>query len=351
MSGEIVTVEVGGARYTAWKSVCVRAAVKEACRGATLTIAAEAGAAATHRKFELFKPLKIFAGDDPVLDGYIDGRLPHMTATEALITIRIRAKGQDAVDCSAVHKTHEIRNKTPLGIAQELDQFGIGFSSEADLQPIPLFRVTKGETVFRAVKRACRDQGLTLSGKADGGIELWNAKKGMKRHARGLVEGVNMKVIAAEHNGCNRHSHVHVHGQSHAGHGPQALQIEGLAQDSTVPRYRPLVMVHDGETDKTRAGAKAKGRRDRGAGNGLSATITTPSWRDDGGVLWTPGYRVWVESEFADVTQDMLLESVDFAQDGDGGGTCAQLRLVDPRAHGGDKGKQNKSGSGWSMPE
>lgn len=350
MTAEVVTVLVDGVKYTAWKALCLRAAVKEACRSASLTIAAESGAAATHRKFELFKPLKVYAGSDLVLDGYIDARAPHMGPMEAQIVVRIRAKGQDAVDCSCVHSTHEIRNKDPLEIAKELDKFGVGFSSQAELKKIPLFRVTKGETLFCAVERACRDQGLTLAGKADGGIDLWNAKAGLKRHKGGLVEGDNIKVVSAVHDGSNRHSEIYVHGQSYEKHGPQAQQIEGKALDATVPRYRPLILAHDGETDKTRAEGKARTRRDRAAGMGISATVLTPSWRDEAGTLWTPGLRVWVESEFADITQDMLLEAVDFKQGSDGEGTEAQLHLVDPRAHGGKAGKQNKSGKGWGMP-
>jgi len=346
---ETVTVAVGGARYTAWKAVCIRAAVKEACRAASLTIAAEMGATATHRLFELFTPVKIFAGGDLVLNGYIDGRAPSLTPSSAEIVIRIRSKSQDVVDCSAKHKTHEIRNKTPLDIAKELDLFGVGFSSTATMQKIPLFRVSKGETVFRAVERACRDHGLTLMGKADGGIELWNAKNALQRHAGGLVEGMNILTISADHDAKNRHSETHVHGQKHEKHGPQSLQIAGKSLDSMVPRLRPFIMAHDGETDKTRADAKAKNRRDRCAGNGLSATVTTPSWRDEGGALWTPGHRVWVESPFADVTQDMLIEAVDYTQEVSAG-TIAHIHLVDPRAHGGEKGKGNKSGAGWGMP-
>ena len=348
---EIVTVEVDGQRFTAWKSLCLRAAVKEACRSASVVIAAEGGAAAVHRKFELHKPVQVFANADKVLDGYIDTRLAHMDGHDAAITVMIRAKGQDAVDCSCVHKTHEIRAKNPLEIAKELDRFGIGFSSQAALKKIPLFRITKGETVFRAVERACRDHGLTLAGKADGGIELWNAQKGVQRHAGPLIEGVNIKVVSASHNGSNRHSEVHVHGQSYEKHGPQFMQIAGKALDATVPRFRPLVMAHDGETDKGRADGKAQTRRDRAAGNGLTASITTQGWRDSAGALWTPGQIVFVESDFADIVQDMLIEAVDFKQAADGQGTEAMLHLVDPRAHGGKAGKQNKSGKGWSMPE
>ena len=255
---------------------------------------------------------------------------------------------QDALDCSAAPKYSEMQIVTPLQIAQGLDSFGIGFFSSAQMTPIPTFRVTKGESVFRAVERACREQGLTLCGRP-GGVELWSAKTQPPRHAGGLVEGVNIEIGEADHDSSNRHSEIRVHGQAARGHGAGATQIEGLSVDATIARYRPKIIAHEGDTNPQRALGKAQSLRDRAAGEGIKALVSTPVWRDEVGTLWTPGYRIWTESPFLDVTQDMVVEHLIIAQDAEAG-TEARLGLVDPRAYGGAGGKGDKSGSGWKMP-
>jgi prophage tail gpP-like protein len=106
--------------------------------------------------------------------------------------------------------------------------------------------------------------------------------------------------------------------------------------------------VTDGNTDKKRAKKRAKHRRDRAAGNSRRASISQPGWRDDGGQLWAPGNKSWVESAFLDLKQDMLIEQVDYLCDGSGG-SSVKLVLVDPRAFNGKEGKAASSGDGWGM--
>lgn len=95
----------------------------------------------------------------------------------------------------------------------------------------------------------------------------------------------------------------------------------------------------------------AEHRRNLEAGCGLTAIITTPGWRDETGALWMPGNKVWTSTPFLDISQDMLIEAADYLQDGTDEGTRVVLNLVDPRAHGGQAGKVNKSGSDWDMDD
>ena len=346
---EIVSVIVGGSRWTAFESVSVVAAVKHAARSFTLEIAAEAGAVETAATFQVFAPIQIYANGDLLIDGYIDERAARLTGQKGEITVSGRAKGADAVDSTAMHATGRFDNKSPLDIARALDAHGIGFTSSIDLSTLKEFQLTPGETLFRAVERLARDQGATLRGMPNGGIDFWNATQATDRHAGGLVEGVNIEEIHSTLSGGNRHSHVHVRGQKYDGHGAENLRIESIATDGAVPRYRPQVIVADGDIDKPRARKRARHHRDRKAGNGLKCIVGMATWRDDAGTIWTPGHRLWTESPFASVRQDMILEQVEFMQTSER--TTARLRLVDPRAYGGDKGKVNKSGAEWSQDD
>jgi prophage tail gpP-like protein len=344
---EIVTVSVGGQSFTAFLRIQWSAAMNEAARSFRLEIAAEAGAAATHRMFREMEPIEIRATGDLILKGYIDRRQPSIGPNEAKIDISGRSKGADAIDSSAPITKGAFKSKTPLEIAKALDEHGIGFVSDEKMDKVELYHVTPGETLFRAIERLTRQQGLTMQGEPDGSIRLARATS-PKRHAGGLIEGKNILRATADHNASNRHSRVTVLGQRPRGHGPQALEIEAIARDAGVPRDRPLIIVQRDDTDSDKAEKTAKNRAARAAGEGISASITVVGWRDEGGVLWTPGWIVWVESEFLDLKQDMLIKNVTGSQDG--GGTLCELSLVDPRAFGGKKGKGAKSGKGWETP-
>ncbi len=344
MTPEIVTMTVNGQTWTAWERVMIRASFKEAARSFEMTIAAERGGAQTAAMFAIFAPVEIMAGGDLVIAGFIDKRAPSFDATSASMSISGRSKGADAVDTSARHKTGSFKKKKPDEIAKEIAPKSVTFSSDLSLDAVD-YQLTPGESVFRAIEKLARAQGATLSGQADGSIKITNASKSTKKHAGGLFEGVNIKSGSANHDGSNRHSEYRVIGQAAKGTGADALRLEGIARDAGVTRDRVIIVVHDDDADKTKLKKRARNRRDKAAGSGLTASITTPTWRDEAGKLWEPGLLIWTESQFLGLAQDMLLESVTYSQDSNG--TQAQLELVDPRAHQGKAGKGAKSSAAW----
>lgn len=347
MGPEYVTILANGAEWTAFESVEVHASFKDAARTFTIHAAAELGPTATAWTFKAGTAIDILFNGDLALRGYVDRYQPHLSEHKtAKVTISGRSKSQDVIDSSALHKTGEFLNKTPLEIAQELDQFGVGFASDIPLDKIPVARVTPGETVFRCVEKLCRAQGAFMPGQADGSIKITLA--GLTRHAGGIIEGVNLKAGKADHNWSNRHSKIIVRGQRPLGHGADNLHIEETAEDSDVTRYRPHLQVHDGDIDKKRAKKRATHRRDREAGRALRGNeIRVQGFRDDGGKIWEPGWLVWIESPFLDIAQDMAIESVRFHQ-ARKHGSESTISICDPRALGGKSAKGGKANKAWA---
>lgn len=355
-SEETVSVVVGGRRFTSWKSVSVSAALKEAARAFRLEAACEIGASASFRTFQAGAQVEIYFNADLVLRGYVDRYQPRISEREATVTISGRSKSADMIDSSAEYAVGKgrLERKSLKQIAEKLDQFGVGVEvgDDVDLDEIPFYQITPGETVFRAVERLARSQGLTVMGRADGKIEL--ARGGKKRHSGGIVEGVNLKQGEADHNWSNRHSKYVVKGQRASGSTSENLEIEAAVKDTGVDRYRPTVIIVGEDTDQNRAQRFAEATRNRAAGNALKATITLQGFRDDGGMVWEPNRLIWTESDFLQIQQDMLIESVTYRQDERGSITI--LSLVDPKAYdaGADPKKSkrrglNKSGSEWSI--
>lgn len=346
MGEEVVTVAVGGDRWTAFRRVMVRASFQDAARSFQIEAAVERGGAATAWAFKAGTALDIFFNADLACRGYVDRYQPVLGEHDtAEASISGRSKSQDFIDSSAVHDTGQFKDKTPQEIGAVLDKFGVGVTTDEQLKKVPIYRITPGETAFRCIEKLCREQGVFPVGQADGSIHI--TKGGKRRHAGALVEGQNIKRIEADHNVSGRHSDVIVRGQRPYGHGEGALQIEAKARDAEVGRYRPVIVFHDGDTDNDRAKKRATTRRDREAGNSLKANVTVQGFRDAGGALWTPGWLIFVESPFADVRQDMAIESVTFSQDRQKGSETV-LSLVDPRALGGKGGGGGSAGSAWA---
>jgi len=345
---EIVSVEVGGTRFTAFERVQVRAAFKEAARSFRLEAAAESGGEVIAWQFRAGTEVAIYAGGDLMLRGFVDQYEPSISATEAKVAISGRSKAADLIDSSAVHDTGYFEGRTALEIGQAVGQ-GLAASFETDqpLLPVERWQVTPGESVFRAVEKIARRQGLTMTGTAEGNVRI--TKAGSKRHAGGLFEGRNIKEGSADHNWSNRHSKYVVRGQRPVGHGVGALELEAIARDATVGRNRPVIVIHDDDATKDEIRDRAENRRDRAAGGSLKAGILVQGFRDEAGLLWEPGRLVWTESRFLALAQDMLIESVDFALDASG--STARLGLVDPRAYGGKAGKGAKSSPAWGQDD
>ncbi len=342
----VVTVMAGGARWTAWRRVMVRASFKDAARSFQIEAAAEGGASRVRWTFKAGTPIDIFFDDALVCRGYVDRFQPKLAGHDkAEITISGRSKSQDFIDSSAVHDTGQFKNRTPQEIGAALDQFGVGIVTDELLKKVPVYRITPGETAFRCVEKLCREQGVFVVGQADGSIML--TKGGKRRHAGMLAEGVSILEIEADHNWSGRHSDVIVRGQAPYGHGADALQIEGIARDAEVGRYRPVIVLHDGDTDKDRAKKRAATRRDREAGNSLKAEVMAQGFADERGEIWNPGNLIFTQSDFADVRQDMAIETVLMTQDRERGSLSA-LSLVDPRALGGKGGGGGSAGGAWA---
>jgi prophage tail gpP-like protein len=89
MGSELITVVVGGTRYTAFEHVTVIAAMNKAARTFSLTVAAELGSSATNAVFAVGTELEIYAHGDLLLTGFVDDRQPKMSATEAEIDVSL----------------------------------------------------------------------------------------------------------------------------------------------------------------------------------------------------------------------------------------------------------------------
>ncbi len=345
MAYEIVTVSAGGFQYSTWLEVEIQAGAGQAARSFTIKAAEPNEAIAAAWPFAPGTPVEIDATGDLMVTGYVDDYAPEFDKTSHTATITGRSKGADAIDCSQVHPTGRFDNQDLGQIAQALDVFGIGFTPEIPLKQIPFHQTVQGATVFQELDTLARAQGVLLVGNPDGSVSLTNASVfGM--HAGALVEGVNIEKASAKLSMRKKHSSVKARGQRWKGDGKTNLRIEQEQTDSTVSRYRPLILLVEGDTDPQRAQERANWHVARQSGYATTAEVTVTGWRDSGGKLWNPKQLVYLQSGKLKIDQVMAIKQVTFTQNRSTG-TTAKLSLVDPQALGG-KASGGSSNAAWA---
>jgi prophage tail gpP-like protein len=343
MGTEHVTVVADGMSYGGWEKVEWSAAIDEACRSFQVDTTERPGEFA----FPPGTPVQILASGALVLDGYVNRYHSSGAAKQHSVSIAGRGKGQDLVDCSAVHQTGNAKDKTAVEFAREFKLSGVTLNEKVKLPKIPYQQLAQGETCFRCLERYLRPAGATLMGEADGSVSATNASVAT-RAGGALIEGVNILEWSVDFDDQGRMSEVTVKGQRRHGSGEENLRIKEQAIDSGVKRYRPRIIVNETDTDKARARERAAHEKERCAGNSIRASVTTQGWRDPAGALWTPNTIVFVNSPtLMHLVQDMLIERVEASQD-DKRGTTARLSLVDPRAYRGTGQNGKGSDGAWN---
>lgn len=350
MGIEIVTLTVGGTEYAGWKSFSATASAKSPERSFEFVGAIAHNAilfAAAKAQIKPGQTCTISANGDLIVTGYINSVKIKLSDNNHEIRVSGKSKGQDAVKSSVVHKSYEFKKRTTSQIAQEIDQWGIGFSTEDDERQWDKVRANPGETGHQFLGRLAADEGKWLCGQPDGSVKI--CKHGKKMHGGGLIEGDNVKDADVEFSDDERMNKVTVKGQRPTGTGKSNLHVEDSETDSGARKGRDLIIVSPSDLDKKRAKDRAKNAVDNRFGDSVKATVQVQGFRDLGGALWVPGYLVPCEIPSCDLDQTLAIESVTWSQD-DGEGSMSSLQLVHPAALGGKNAGSSKSGNNWSPP-
>jgi prophage tail gpP-like protein len=354
MAYEDVALIANGKKFTGWKSVEMDAALNEACRAAEISVSeipqpghemVTDSAFFADWHFPPNTPIQITANGTLMMDGYVDDYDVEGDRITHGVTIRMRGKGADFVDSSVTHPTGQFENMKVEDIAKALDAGGVGIRTLTDTgAQVPSFRASKGSSRHAELLRLCQQRKLVMKGAADGQIEL--TKAGLSRHAGGLILGINLTRVQGTISARARFADYIVDGQSAASwEDPQISGAHGVAHDKTVTRARQKVIVDNAESNAALARQRAEWEQARAAGNSAKAELTTPSWRDDAGALWEPGFQVFCRVPWLRLEQDMVIEKVKFAQTD--AGTLAHISLVDPRSYNGNDPAGSNSSPMW----
>lgn len=342
---EVITLKVGARNYTAWKS----ASVKYQFGSPEITfqiVAADEAPDLTSATwdFEPGQECELYAGADLLVAGYINDMDIHFDEGSHELRVSGASKGQDCVDCSVDHRTHEWKNKSLDEIGNDTGN-NTEFETDEPLPKIDKVRANPGEKVFKFLDRHARAHGAYLTGQRNGKVKI--GKAGKKRHAGAIVEGVNLKRGSVKFGDRQRHSKIKVKSQRTKGTGKKATQIKEEAEDTGARSGRYLRMMPDHHMDKGRAKNRAETARNKRQGESVKLSATLVGFRDELGELWTPGHLIFCQSTLGHLSQDMAISSVEFSQN-DHMGSIAHLELCDPAALGGKGAGKGRSAKAWT---
>jgi prophage tail gpP-like protein len=288
-----------------------------------------------------FDPCSIKIGNDLVVTGYVDRYIPSITATTHTVRITGRGKCQDLVDCSAEWPNGQITGSSALEIAKKLAApYGIQVNAtQVDVgPPIPQTNLIRGETGWEIIERICRFRGLLAYEMPDGSLFL--TQTGTVSAASGFIQGQNVQQANIAYSGDQRFSIYKAFLQSMqllSDAAPPGVieggDLLGIATDPGVPRHRQMDIIAQGGglegLDVCVRTATWEMNRRVGRGNALS--LTTDSWRDSAGTLWTPNTLVPLSLPSLKLPQaTWLIGSVTYKLDENG--TTADLVIMPPGA-------------------
>jgi prophage tail gpP-like protein len=271
-------------------------------------------------------------GGDLVMTGYVDRVIGSLDARQHTVTVTGRSKCQDLVDCAAEWAGGQIVGSSVLEIARKLaEPYGITVDCVGDPgDPIPQFNLMRGETPFEIIERLCRFRQLLAYDMPDGNLRLSGTS--LDTASSGFKEGVNVVRAAAMRAVDQQFSEYRAYLQSVAtlediGPGGDLL---GQFFNTGIKRHRLRIIVAESsavgqETAKDRAAWEAVRRWARSA----DVRLTTDSWRDSAGRIYSPNTLALVDIPSLKVSDKLWTISEVTYRMGSGGTAC-EVAMMSP---------------------
>jgi len=292
----------------------------------------------TDRWSDVSEPVPIEGGDECVVlidgqkisTGYVDDDGLDYDATNKTLSFQGRSKTEDLVDCAAIHRSGQWRNKGLLQIAKDIcDPFGISASTAVDLGrnfKNPNFKIQEGETAFECLSRGARMRGVLMMTDANG--DLYFDRAGTQRVTTVIERGKNVIRCSKRNSWKHRYSQYIIKTQASGNDDfyGSSTSIKRTSVDSGVTRYRPTVIVAENEDSGTELQKRADWERNVRAGRSKRITYTIPGWTHSDG-LWSPNTMIRVIDPVAQIDDELLAVSVMFSRSDEGTFTSIDLTL------------------------
>jgi len=288
---------VGGARLSGWDEIRVTRGI-ERCPNdfeISMTELFDDELAGTRNVVNPGDNCDVMIGDDLVLQGYVDRVVPSISPGQHTIAISGRGRCSDLIDCAAEWPGGQISASSALGVAQKLcEPYGLTATCLSDAGPaIPTMVLNNGETAFEIIERVCRFSALLAYEGADGNLIL--SRVGTDKAASGFAEGVNVESASITYSVDQQFSEYLVVRMSMdvlQDAGDAGNLVETITNPNIKRHRRRIIVAEGGDMGAEIAKQRALWECSRRYGRAAQLRLTTDSWRDSAGVLYTPNTLV-----------------------------------------------------------
>lgn len=359
-----VVLKINGAVYDGWTAARVTRGIDRAAGDFDLTVTQGSPSFAVSKGIRAGDKCTVEVNGIMVITGYVDEISPSYDNGSHEIAVRGRSKTCDLIDCSAMNKPGQWRGMPLLDIAKAIAKpFGITVrvADGTATKRVADFSLQQGETAYAAIERLCRLQGFLASDDEEGNLII--TRIGGNRSAGTIqctIPGPENNVLqgSGTFNVKERFSEYTVKGQSAGSDdidGETARSSKSVLKDSNVTRYRPLLVVAEGNAGGDTARQRAAWERSTRAAKSIELNYTVAGWISSAaGDIWRVNTMVPVNDAMLGVAGDFLIGEVSFSI-GSGGSTTA-LKLCPPDAYKPDpsekdskkKEKASSSASAWA---
>jgi prophage tail gpP-like protein len=337
MSGAIagdVALTVDGQVHRGWRAVKVSMGLDAAAAEISIELAERWSGAedaeAIRRSIRPGAAFILALEDEPAVEGFLDSLEVSYDDRAHTLTVTGRERTGDLVDSAAqVDGPHEFSGVGLEEAARRIcTPFGIRVRAEGSLgAAFPRFSIQPGETAWEAIARGARERAVIATGDGRGTLLLTRAGQGGEAAGALRLGGQDGNIRRA--NGSfdfkDRHSLVVVRGQAEG--SATGGQGQARATDADVTRYRPRVVLAEGQGEGATFQDRATWEVRVAAGKSRRVRYTVPGWRGRSGALWKPNTRAMVEDAYLDLARELLVSNVTFSLTPDGG-TLTELQLA-----------------------
>ncbi len=303
---------------------------------------------------------EIRIGKRLVLRGYVEDIDREMSDGTAQVMISGRDQTGDLIDCSAlVDGPAELKSvKLEDAIKKIAEPFGLSVRTEVDTGEVfERYSIDLGETAFSAIEKGARSRRVLILSDGVGGIVV--TRTGVTRAPADLILPGNVIGSRGRETTQGRYSKTIVRGQSErSGKSRTAATLDstaepidtdaredgdgsatererkgtvatGVAEDSEIRRYRPIVHLARSKADATSAQDEADWRSRTARGQSDDLTHTVKGFEVNG-TLWTVNQLVHVSDPFQDRERDQLISNTRYVEDSSGAVT--EITVCSPDA-------------------
>lgn len=325
-----VTLTVGGQNHEGWTGVRITRGIDRIAGNFTLELTDKWPGQPSSRPLQPGQACTVAVDGQIVITGHIDDVEPEYDADRHTVNVSGRDRTGDLVDCAAIHKSGEWKDKTLDSIARDLcSPFGIPVSVQTDVGGplVHAFAIEQGETAFEALERAARMRGVLLMSDGRGSLVLGRA--GTARINTELREGENIKTASGRFSMRGRFSRYIGKGTRPGGgfgSGSDVSEVLAEVTDSGVKRYRPTILIADGNADTGSMKQRVTWQRNINYGRAVQAQITVQGWQHSGGI-WQPNQLVPIRSAMIGLDDELLISKVELIKNNEEG-TMTRLTVT-----------------------